>query len=88
MQRLAVTFAILFAALLAAPDIPDAAACPMCKTANESEDRRPQAYMYSILFMLAMPATVLTGFGVGFYRLARKQQAGHDAIVPSDERSE
>jgi hypothetical protein len=27
--------------------------------------------MYSILFMLGVPATVLAGFGVGFYRLSK-----------------
>lgn len=48
-----------------------ASACPMCKEANETDDRRPRAYMYSILFMLAVPATVFTGFGVGFYRLSK-----------------
>ena len=51
-----------------------AVACPSCKAANESDTRRPRAYMYSILFMLAMPATVFTGFGVSFYRLSKKAQ--------------
>jgi hypothetical protein len=41
-------------------------ACPMCQVANETgqgdeecvvRDARPRAYMYSILFMLSMPAT-------------------------------
>ena len=56
------------------------AACPMCKYANESlqpgEDSnpRPRAYMYSILFMLAVPASIFTGFSAGFYRLWKKQQ--------------
>ena len=49
-----------------------ASACPMCKLANESDNRLPQAYMYSILFMLGMPMTVLGGFSIGFWRLARK----------------
>ncbi len=47
-------------------------ACPGCKTANETDNLRPQAYMYSILFMLGMPATVFTGFGIAFYRMSRK----------------
>ncbi|MBL8815724.1 MAG: hypothetical protein JNL58_06815 [Planctomyces sp.] len=59
-----------------------AAACPMCKIANESDDRRPRAYMYSILFMLAMPATVFTGFGISFYRMARKAQLVADQQTP------
>ncbi|MFN9220121.1 MAG: hypothetical protein ACK6D0_20010 [Planctomyces sp.] len=47
-------------------------ACPGCKTANETESRRPRAYMMSILFMLGMPATIVTGFGVAFYRMSRQ----------------
>ena len=50
-------------------------ACPNCKLANESEANRPRAYMYSILFMIGMPATIFTGFGFGFYRMAKKAQA-------------
>jgi hypothetical protein len=71
----------LFGALfLAGPSTP-AVACPMCKMANESktdsaENLKPKAFMYSILFMLAMPATLLTGFGIGFYRLSKKNGAG------------
>jgi hypothetical protein len=49
-----------------------ASACPMCKLAAESDARLPKAYMYSILFMMGMPAAVSTGFGVGFWRLSRK----------------
>jgi hypothetical protein len=57
-----------------------AVACPYCKFANEEKQKgeatnpRPQAYMYSILFMLSMPASLLGAFGYGFYRLWKKQQ--------------
>jgi len=47
-------------------------ACPGCKTANETDNLRPRAYMLSILFMLGMPATVFAGFGVAFYRMTRR----------------
>lgn len=50
-------------------------ACPGCKNANETDERRPKAYMYSILFMLGMPAMVFTGFSVAFYRLSKKAEA-------------
>ena len=50
----------------------EAQACPGCKNANETDTLRPRAYMYSILFMLGMPATVFTGFGVAFYRMSRR----------------
>jgi hypothetical protein len=74
---------IVLAAFAAAPALPTAQACPMCKLANESgqaencgvTNARPRAYMYSILFMLSMPATLTAGFGFGFYRLWRKGQA-------------
>ncbi|HET6323662.1 MAG TPA: hypothetical protein VFG04_03095 [Planctomycetaceae bacterium] len=49
-----------------------ASACPMCKLAAESDARLPKAYMYSILFMMGMPMTISTGFGLGFWRLSRK----------------
>jgi hypothetical protein len=49
-----------------------ASACPMCKLANESDNRLPRAYMYSILFMMGMPATILSGFSIGFWRLSRQ----------------
>jgi hypothetical protein len=44
----------------------------MCKLATETTSRQPRAYMYSILFMMSMPATIMTGFGIAFYRLSRK----------------
>lgn len=55
---------------------PPLSACPLCKAANESDQNgepntKPQAYMYSILFMLSMPATLLGAFGFAFWRLQR-----------------
>ncbi len=63
-----------------------AVACPMCSVANENDlnpqaKNRPQAYMYSILFMISMPATIFTGFGITFYRLSKKQQALNEAML-------
>ena len=55
-----------------------ASACPNCKLANETESSRPRAYMYSILFMIGMPATIFTGFGVSFYRMVKKAQLDAD----------
>ena len=80
MQRLILTAAIVFGAFAFAPNAPTVEACPMCQVANEEgegsaqENARPRAYMYSILFMLAMPATVFSSFSYGFYRLWKKQQ--------------
>jgi hypothetical protein len=81
---------ILSVALLAAvggiphPLVSSAEACPSCKAANATTDRRPKAYMASILFMLAMPATVFTGFGVAFYRMSRKAAATQLAANDTD----
>lgn len=52
----------------------DAQACPNCKLANETDSALPRAYMYSILFMIGMPATIFTGFGISFYRMTKKAQ--------------
>jgi hypothetical protein len=66
--------AICLFGLLSAPATMDTAmACPMCQAAKDSAGEQvASAYRYSILFMLAMPATVLTGFSIGFYRLSKK----------------
>lgn len=59
-------------------------ACPMCKVANESEgDARPRAYMYSILFMLSVPAMLTAGFGIGFYRLSKRRQGTDGWLDPT-----
>jgi len=88
LRRLAAAAAI--ALVLAVPSA--VSACPLCKLANESKqadeeaNRRPQAYMYSILFMLSMPATLLTGFSFGFYRLWKNHQLlVGDQPMPGDD---
>jgi Na+-driven multidrug efflux pump len=51
-------------------------ACPFCREALAAKDNRiPMAYMYSILFMLGMPPTVLGGIGFAIYRAFRKHAA-------------
>ena len=56
-----------------------AQACPMCSQSIAEEDLLPHAYMYSILFMLGMPATVFTGFGTMLYFKFRKFNATQPA---------
>ena len=54
-------------------------ACPMCKYALETDDLRPRAYMYSILFMLGAMAAVVGGL-IGFLCwLSRNERAAMDA---------
>lgn len=68
-----------------------AEACPMCSQSIAGEDAIPRAYMYSILFMLGMPATVFTGFGIFVYRQVRAHDAAQAVLladngsVPTDE---
>lgn len=73
-KLLCLTVIYLAAGLLPSPLVSEVQACPGCKTANETDDPRPRAYMYSILFMLGMPATMFAGFGIAFYRLSRKAE--------------
>lgn len=80
----AITLAAAFA--LGTFSAQPATACPMCKIAHEDSTdpavaARPRAYMYSILFMLSMPATIFAAFGIGFYRLSRKQQGINDMLL-------
>lgn len=60
----------LCVALIALPTT--AEACPMCKAAAEADDRLPQAFFASILFMMGMPAALATGFGIAFWRLSKR----------------
>ena len=62
----------------------EVSACPSCKNANETDTRRPTAYMYSILFMLGMPATVFSCFGVAFYRMTRREILVEQELLNAD----
>jgi hypothetical protein len=59
-------------------------ACPMCAETVAADDNLPKAYMYSILFMMGMPAILASGFGFAFYRLVKKQQALNDAAAANE----
>jgi len=80
---------ILAAAMLAAfGALPvgesQAMACPNCKAANESDPLKPRAYMYSILFMIGMPATIFTGFSVSFWRMSRQAQLAQELAATNE----
>ena len=62
-----------------------AEACPGCKNANETDSRRPTAYMYSILFMLGMPATIFSCFGIAFYRMSRREMLAQQEMLDAEE---
>ena len=63
----------------------EATACPGCKNANETDSRRPTAYMYSILFMLGMPATIFSCFGIAFYRMSRREMLAQQEMLDADD---
>ncbi len=46
----------------------------MCKQLNETDNSKPRAYMYSIAFMLAMPAMLISGFGVAFFKMIKREE--------------
>ena len=56
-----------------------ALACPMCAETVSADAHLPKAFMWSILFMLAMPAVVLGGFGFAVFRVIRQRDAGRNA---------
>lgn len=60
-------------------------ACPSCKNANETDSLKPTAYMYSILFMLGMPATIFSGFGVAFYRMSRREMLNQQEMLAAQD---
>lgn len=73
---------------LSAPATSTALACPMCKAANEEDDAKPRAYMYSILFMLTVPATLVSGVTFSLFKMSRNEaEALRDAGL-SDEESD
>ncbi len=47
----------------------------MCSQSIAEEDLLPHAYMYSIIFMLSMPAMVFTGVGGFIFFQIRKASA-------------
>lgn len=55
-------------------------ACPSCKAANATDTRLPLAYQASILFMLGVPAVMVSALGFGLYRLNKAQVAAMQAF--------
>ena len=65
----------------------------MCKAANEEDESKPRAYMYSIIFMLTVPATLVSGVTFGLFKMNRQEadalrEAGlSDEAAPEDSQS-
>jgi hypothetical protein len=62
-----------------------AQACPMCSQSIAEDDSLPKAFMYSIIFMLGMPATVLCGIGSVIYFKFRHFSATQQIGVAGDD---
>lgn len=86
-RRLLLPLLLVLVGFSFGPLVPVASACPMCQVATEeAEDRNlPAAMMYSILFMLAVPASIVSGLGIGLYRMSRRE---NEALLPSEQRRE
>jgi len=50
-----------------------ASACPMCNQSIQEDKSLPFAYQASILFMLAMPASMVMALGIGIYKMSRNE---------------
>jgi len=78
---------ILFAGLILVAFIAtDALACPNCKDALANDPAATalvQGYFWSILFMLAMPFTILVGMSTYFYLLVRRARLDAAAAQPA-----
>ena len=88
MRRSLVGWSVLFVAMGVIGLVSASAeACPMCNQSIANESALPRAYMFSILFMLAMPATVFTGFGLYIAGQFRSHKAAQAALLAGDETS-
>lgn len=72
-SRFLLIAALAMVLTVSAPVAGTALACPMCKAANEEDDAKPQAYMYSILFMLTVPATLVSGVTFSLFKMSRNE---------------
>jgi heme/copper-type cytochrome/quinol oxidase subunit 2 len=88
------TASLLLAVAIIAMVASLAEACPTCKLALGSHDKAQgdiaSAYMYSILFMMAMPFVLLGSFGTYVYFQIRKARrtADEQASPPASVRDE
>ncbi len=82
LHRISLICVLLLAAMLAGPSVRTAQACPNCKEGLKTDNKMPMAYQYSIVFMLAVPAMLFSGFGYGFYRLSRQNALQQQDLDP------
>jgi hypothetical protein len=87
MHRHRILIGLAVAVVLAAT-VGIADACPTCKAALGSHDKAQgdivSAYMYSILFMMAMPFVTISAFGTYLYFTVQRAKRAR-AETPQDE---
>ena len=77
-KRLALAFTLLLALFV----VDSVQACPTCKESlSENNKELVQGYFWSIMFMMAMPFSILTGIGTYFYVLIRKNKKNIEKAV-------
>lgn len=80
MRRVLLSVALILGVGLAGPFASLTQACPMCKIANEQDSLLPQAYMYSILFMMGTMFSLGGGVAFCVYHLSKKENAALEAL--------
>ena len=84
LKRSALILLTVLGLTLAGPLATAVQACPNCKIANEESDAKPRAYMYSILFMLAVPGTMVGGMTFGLFMLGRRESQDLERSILND----
>lgn len=81
---------IAFTLLLIFLVVDSVQACPTCKESlSENNKELIQGYFWSIMFMMAMPFSILTGISTYFYLLIRRNKKNVvSESVPGDELTE
>ncbi len=76
LTRLRILRPLVLAVVLGFALVGSAMACPNCKEGMNSKDPHKtniaKGYYYSVLWMLAAPSSILTGWGIAIYRAVNK----------------
>jgi hypothetical protein len=93
LNRLQILRPLALAAVISCALVSSALACPNCKEGMNSKDPHKtniaKGYYYSVLWMLAAPSTILTGWGLAIYRAVNKakRESGSNDSQPLPEAS-
>lgn len=89
LNRLRILRPLALALVVVCALISSAMACPNCKEGMNSKDPHKtniaKGYYYSVLWMLAAPSSILTGWGIAIYRAVNKANREKEAISEQSE---